>query len=229
MTKTIHPNLFSDENKHTFQPFNLANTNVFIGENFIGKSEFLQDLIKDGVIPKPAHFDDLSLEQREYVFSIIGEVFSVSKVHLPRHHNPLFIFSTKKDVGFATRYKGNCDKLPVVKFMHFFASLILKNSAILDNFDDGLDLVMCRELMLRVSKFCEDNNKQCVVVCNNPSTLNGLNLNSQSNKLFICDQSRIGNLKISQYEYKPILENDEPLQLSEQLMRGYIGGISKHL
>ncbi len=99
---------------------------------------------------------------------------------------------------------------------HFFA---------IDNIDNSLNPKLCAELIKTLVKLAKEHNKQVILTTHNPAILDGLNLNDDEQRLFVVYRNTEGHTKTKRVLPKPIAEGSMPVKLSEQFLRGYIGGL----
>ena len=98
----------------------------------------------------------------------------------------------------------------------------------IDNIDTALNPRLCGKLITILSDLAIKNNKQVIITTHNPSVLDGLNLNNDQERLFVVSRNAIGNTRVKRIEKKSPLEGEQPVKLSEQFLRGYIGGLPKN-
>ncbi|WP_044218377.1 hypothetical protein [Chitinophaga pinensis] len=58
--------------------------------------------------------------------------------------------------------------------------------------------------------------------------MDGLNLNDENEKLFVIARNANGHTRAKRVEKKTPLDGEQSVKLSEQFMRGYIGGLPKN-
>jgi len=98
----------------------------------------------------------------------------------------------------------------------------------IDNIDNALNPKLCSELIKLIVKLAKENDKQVIVTAHNPGLLDGLNLNDEDQRLFVISRNKLGHTKALRIENKPSTNGHEPVKLSEQFLRGYIGGLPKN-
>ena len=98
----------------------------------------------------------------------------------------------------------------------------------IDNIDNALNPKLCSELIKLIVKLAKENDKQVIVTAHNPGLLDGLNLNDEDQRLFVISRNKLGHTKALRIEHKPSTNGHEPVKLSEQFLRGYIGGLPKN-
>jgi hypothetical protein len=67
------------------------------------------------------------------------------------------------------------------------------------------------------------NNKQVLLTTHNPAILDGINLESEDQRLFVVSRSLTGQTRVKRVK-KP---KTSDLKLSEMFMRGVLGGLPK--
>lgn len=98
----------------------------------------------------------------------------------------------------------------------------------IDNIDTALNPKLCSKLITILSQLAVKHNKQVIITTHNPSVLDGLNLNDENERLFVIARNANGHTRAKRVEKKTPLEGEQSLKLSEQFMRGYIGGLPKN-
>ena len=98
----------------------------------------------------------------------------------------------------------------------------------IDNIDTALNPKLCTKLIEVLTVLAKKHNKQVLITTHNPSILDGLNLNDPEQRLFAVSRNKSGYTRATRIEKKPPLEGEKSLKLSEQFLRGYIGGIPKN-
>jgi predicted ATPase len=98
----------------------------------------------------------------------------------------------------------------------------------IDNIDTALNPKLCTKLIEILAKLAAKHNKQVLITTHNPSILDGINLNDNEQRLFAVSRNKVGYTRLTRIEKKQPLEGEKSLKLSEQFLRGYIGGIPKN-
>lgn len=98
----------------------------------------------------------------------------------------------------------------------------------IDNIDNALNPKLCSALIELIVKLAKENDKQVIVTAHNPGLLDGLNLNDEDQRLFVISRNKSGHTQALRIEHKPSTNGHEPVKLSEQFLRGYIGGLPKN-
>ena len=95
----------------------------------------------------------------------------------------------------------------------------------IDNIDNGLNPRLCAKLISEIVRLAKEHDKQVIVTAHNPGLLDGLNLTDDDQRLFVISRNKLGHTKALRIEQKPSSNGHEPVRLSEQFLRGYIGGL----
>jgi AAA15 family ATPase/GTPase len=116
-------------------------------------------------------------------------------------------------------------------FILFYLSLFISKRTpsvfAIDNIETALNPKLCRDLIKVISNLSKRNSKQVFITTHNPAVLDGLNLNDETQKLFIVKRNDAGQTKVEELLVKPNIE-EKGLKLSEMWMRGYLGGLSNN-
>lgn len=115
--------------------------------------------------------------------------------------------------------------------MFYFALFISKYTPkffAIDNIDASLNPKLCIELIKILTKLAKKHDKQVIFTTHNPAILDGLNLNDDEVRLLVVNRNIHGHTKVKRVLKKEMPEGVEPLRLSEQFMRGYLGGLPKN-
>ncbi len=102
---------------------------------------------------------------------------------------------------------------------HFFA---------IDNIDNAMNPKLVTRLIQQLAKMAKEHNKQIILTTHNPAVLDGLDLKDDEQRLFVVSRNALGHTKTLRITHKPASEGQEPVKLSEQFLRGYIGGLPKN-
>jgi predicted ATPase len=98
----------------------------------------------------------------------------------------------------------------------------------IDNIDTALNPKLCSKLITVLSNLAVKHNKQVIITTHNPSILDGLDLNNENERLFVVARNAAGNTRVKRIQKKSPLEGEQSVKLSEQFLRGYIGGLPKN-
>ena len=115
--------------------------------------------------------------------------------------------------------------------MFYFALFISKYTPkffAIDNIDASLNPKLCIELIKILTKLAKKHDEQVIFTTHNPAILDGLNLNDDEVRLLVVNRNIHGHTKVKRVLKKQMPEGVEPLRLSEQFLRGYLGGLPKN-
>jgi predicted ATPase len=116
-------------------------------------------------------------------------------------------------------------------YVLFYALLFIGEAPLpkffaIDNIDNALNPKLGADLMKILAKLAEKHGKQVIFTTHNPAILDGLNLNDPEQRLFVISRNAVGHTKALRIEKKSTAENGQSIKLSEQFLRGYIGGLN---
>jgi AAA15 family ATPase/GTPase len=86
---------------------------------------------------------------------------------------------------------------------------------------------LCSELIKTLVKLAKKYDKQVIFTTHNPAILDGLNLNDEDQRLLVVFRNMNGHTKIKRVLKRELPEGSTPIRLSEQFLRGYLGGLPK--
>ncbi|MEG4491344.1 AAA family ATPase [Microcoleus sp. D3_18_C4] len=112
-------------------------------------------------------------------------------------------------------------------FALFISDLTPKFFAI-DNIDASLNPRLCRRLMQELVELAKKYDKQVIFTTHNPAVLDGLDLEDDEQRLLVISRNQLGYTKARRILGPKPLEGQEPVELSEAFLRGYIGGLPKN-
>ncbi len=117
-------------------------------------------------------------------------------------------------------------------FLLFYLTLFVSDYTpkffAIDNIDTALNPKLCSKIVSLLFDLAVKHDKQVIITTHNPSILDGLNLNHPEQRLYTISRNKLGYTKATRIEKRQPLEGVEPLKLSEQFLRGYIGGLPKN-
>jgi predicted ATPase len=96
----------------------------------------------------------------------------------------------------------------------------------IENIDNALNPKLACDLMKVLAQLAEKYGKQVIFTTHNAAILDGLNLNDPEQRLFVASRNAVGHTKMLRIEKKPPTTNRQSVKLSEQFLRGYIGGLN---
>ena len=112
-------------------------------------------------------------------------------------------------------------------FILFYISLFVSEDApaffAIDNLDASFNPKLCKHITKILVKAAKDNDKQALFTTHNPFILDGLDLTDDEQRLFVVYRGRKGNTVV-----KRITPDKTEMQLSEQWMNGFLGGLPKN-
>lgn len=114
--------------------------------------------------------------------------------------------------------------LHVLFYLALFISNKTPNFFAIDNIETALNPKLCRILIKELAMLSKERGKQAIITTHNPSILDGLNLNDDSQRLFEVYRTDEGMTKVRRIKFKKDF-SDIPMKLSEMWTKGLIGGI----
>jgi predicted ATPase len=117
-------------------------------------------------------------------------------------------------------------------FLMFYFALFVSDDTpkffAIDNIENALNPKLCTRLIQELVELAKDNNKQVILTTHNPAVLDGLDLNDDEQRLFVIYRNVDGHTKARRIYPPEPLEDDDPVQLSEAFINGYLGGLPKN-
>lgn len=117
-------------------------------------------------------------------------------------------------------------------FLLFYLTLFISDYTpkffAIDNIDTALNPKLCSKLITLLSALAVKYDKQVIFTTHNPSILDGLNLNNDDERLFVISRNAMGKTNATRINKKPPITDNASVKLSEQFLRGYIGGLPKN-
>lgn len=115
-------------------------------------------------------------------------------------------------------------------FLLFYLALFISEDTpqffAVDNLEASFNPKLCAELSKTLARLSKKKKKQVIVTTQNPSILDGINLNDPEERLFVIKRNTLGHTIAKRITAKP--ETQTPVKLSEAWTRGYIGGLPKN-
>lgn len=115
-------------------------------------------------------------------------------------------------------------------YLLFYLTLFMSDKTpkffAIDNIDNALNPKLASDLMKVLASLAEKHGKQVIFTTHNPAILDGLNLHDPEQRLFVISRNAVGHTKALRIEKKPMASNGQATKLSEQFLRGYIGGLN---
>lgn len=130
----------------------------------------------------------------------------------------------QKKNSFFSAENVNEGALYLLFYLTLFISRQTPSFFAIDNIETGLNPRLCRFLMKQLAMLAAENQKQALITTHNPAILDGLNLNDDSQRLFVVSRKDDGQTKVERVRLKPQKEGEHFL-LSELWQRGFLGGL----
>jgi predicted ATPase len=115
-------------------------------------------------------------------------------------------------------------------FLLFYLSLFISKDTpvffAIDNVEASFNPKLCVEVSKTLIRLAREKKKQVIVTTQNPSILDGINLHSPDERLFVIKRNTLGHTIAKRIDAKP--GTHIPVKLSEAWTRGYIGGLPKN-
>ena len=130
-------------------------------------------------------------------------------------------------VQFIDQRSANEGFLYLLFYLTLFISDDTPKFFAIDNIDNAMNPRLGRELIKTLAKLSkkEEHDKQVILTTHNPAILDGLNLNDDEQRLFVIHRNAHGHTKATRIFKTETPEGQRPLPLSEQFLRGYLGGL----
>lgn len=117
-------------------------------------------------------------------------------------------------------------------YLLFYFSLFISDYTpkffAIDNIDNAMNPKLASRLVQQLAQLAKEHDKQVIMTTHNPAVLDGLDLKDDEQRLFVISRNKLGHTKALRITHKPMPEGQEPVRLSEQFLRGYIGGLPKN-
>lgn len=117
-------------------------------------------------------------------------------------------------------------------YLLFYFSLFISDYTpkffAIDNIDNAMNPKLASRLVQQLAQLAKEHDKQVIMTTHNPAVLDGLDLRDDEQRLFVISRNKLGHTKALRITHKPTPEGQEPVRLSEQFLRGYIGGLPKN-
>jgi AAA15 family ATPase/GTPase len=130
-------------------------------------------------------------------------------------------------VQFIDQRSANEGFLYLLFYLTLFISDDTPKFFAIDNIDNAMNPKLGRELIKTLAKLSkkEEHDKQVILTTHNPAILDGLNLNDDEQRLFVIYRNAYGHTKATRIFKTETPEGQRHLPLSEQFLRGYLGGL----
>ncbi len=120
-------------------------------------------------------------------------------------------------------------------YILFYITLIVAKETpkifAIDNVDNALNPKLCRKVMTVIADLAKKYDKQIFLTTHNPAILDGIDLNDDEQRLLVVSRDEENGqtwVKRITAEEKPKSSDNEPLNLSEAFLRGYLGGLPEN-
>ncbi|MEG4883128.1 AAA family ATPase [Microcoleus sp. K1-B6] len=132
------------------------------------------------------------------------------------------------DLSYFDQRSSNEGFLFLLFYFALFISDLTPNFFAIDNIDASLNPRLCRRLMQELVELAKKHDKQVIFTTHNPAVLDGLDLEDDEQRLLVISRNQLGYTKARRILGPKPLEGQEPVELSEAFLRGYIGGLPKN-
>lgn len=132
------------------------------------------------------------------------------------------------DLAYFDQRSSNEGFLFLLFYFALFISDITPKFFAIDNIDASLNPRLCRRLIEELVQLAKKNDKQVILTTHNPAVLDGLDLDDDEQRLFVISRNQLGYTKARRILNPKPLDGQEPVDLSEAFLRGYIGGLPKN-
>jgi AAA15 family ATPase/GTPase len=114
-------------------------------------------------------------------------------------------------------------------FLMFYFALFVSDDTpkffAIDNIENALNPKLCTRLIQELVELAKKYDKQVIFTTHNPAVLDGLDLSDDEQRLFVIYRNVDGHTKARRISAPEPLEDDDPVQLSEAFINGYLGGL----
>ncbi|WP_293353526.1 MULTISPECIES: AAA family ATPase [unclassified Microcoleus] len=132
------------------------------------------------------------------------------------------------DLNYFDQRSSNEGFLFLLFYFTLFISELTPKFFAIDNIDASLNPRLCRRLIEELVELAKKNDKQVILTTHNPAVLDGLDLDDDEQRLFVISRNQLGYTKARRILNPEPLDGQEPVDLSEAFLRGYIGGLPKN-
>ncbi|MEG4961181.1 MULTISPECIES: AAA family ATPase [unclassified Microcoleus] len=133
-----------------------------------------------------------------------------------------------RDLTYFDQKSSNEGFLFLLFYFALFISDLTPKFFAIDNIDASLNPRLCRRLMQELVELAKKHDKQVIFTTHNPAVLDGLDLEDDEQRLLVISRNQLGYTKARRILGPKPLEGQEPVELSEAFLRGYIGGLPKN-
>jgi predicted ATPase len=132
------------------------------------------------------------------------------------------------DLSYFDQRSSNEGFLFLLFYFTLFISELTPKFFAVDNIDASLNPRLCRRLIEELVELAKKNDKQVILTTHNPAVLDGLDLDDDEQRLLVISRNQLGYTKARRILKPKPLDGQEPVDLSEAFLRGYIGGLPKN-
>lgn len=196
-----------------------------LGVNGEGLDVLLNNLPKEEIIQIKESAKEY-ISWIEDIFFDSEDMYKMQGYKLGRSKSNLYFrdkFMQKKNNLFSAE-NANEGALELLFYLTLFISKKTPDFFAIDNIENGLNPRLCRFLMKKICELAVKNGKQVLITTHNPAILDGLNLNDDSQRLFVVTRNDEGKTQAKRIQTKE-QTGDYRMMLSEMWMRGLIGGV----
>lgn len=134
----------------------------------------------------------------------------------------------EEGLAYFDQRSSNEGFLYLLFYFSLFVSDYTSKFFAIDNIDNAMNPKLVTRLVTQLTKLAKENNKQVILTTHNPAVLDGLDLRDDEQRLFVISRNALGHTKALRITHKAAIEGQEPVRMSEQFLRGYIGGLPKN-
>lgn len=113
-------------------------------------------------------------------------------------------------------------------FLLFYSTLFIAKSTptffAIENVDSSFNPKLCMKLIRRLAELTKKHKKQVIVTTQNPAILDGINLQDDTQRLFVISRNSEGHTRAERINYN----ENRTMKLSELWTKGFIGGLPEN-
>jgi len=196
-----------------------------LGVNGEGLDVLLNNLPKEEIVQIKESAKEY-ISWIEDIFFDSEEVYKMQGYKLGRSKSNLYFrdkFMQKKNNLFSAE-NANESALELLFYLTLFISKKTPDIFAIDNIENGLNPRLCRFLIKKICELSVKNGKQVLITTHNPAILDGLNLNDDSQRLYVVTRNDEGKTQAKRIQTKE-QNGEHHMMLSEMWMKGLIGGV----
>ncbi|MCX5934006.1 MAG: AAA family ATPase [Pseudanabaena sp. LacPavin_0818_WC45_MAG_42_6] len=133
-----------------------------------------------------------------------------------------------KELPYFNQRSSNEGFLFLIFYFALFVSDDTPKFFAIDNIENALNPKLCTRLIQELVELAKKYDKQVIFTTHNPAVLDGLDLSDDEQRLFVIYRNVDGHTKARRISAPEPLEDDDPVQLSEAFINGYLGGLPKN-